>query len=303
MKRRNLMFTVLLAVLLVPAYVKASVVEFELLTHSDNGQLLAQQKDQGGDHLLQTSDDVSGGTYNPTGCFSFNFMNPAGIAEPGYAEGIHSMTGAVTLQVDLQAGGPVDLVSLCFDGYIAPSKSSAQHLVQPGDPAADGNHGSVNGQPNSGSYTPSAASNWAFEASFDWYYDTPFAGSHTIDMTFDNYQWNGFIVPVSELTATGMGAATLDDPLGYFGGTSADFESYLLEELTPRLPQDAGWLLFAQGEAQVGWSHCPGMTVDGLVGQTIVGYAVPEPTTAMFFLAWLCLSVAKRPQKYALMRL
>ena len=284
MKTTNFVPFILLTILLV-ADVPAASIEFELLIHTNNIQLLPQPKGLpgiSGDHLLQTADDITGSTFNPDGCFSFNFMNPVGISEPdyppGYAEGIHSMTGSVKLKIDLQAGGAVEVVSLAFDDYVAPAKPIAhQRLVQAGDPAADGTHGPVDGMPNGGTYAPSAASNWAFEVSFDWYYDTPFAGSNTIDITFDNYRWNGFIIPVSELTIAGMGATTLDDPLGYFGGTSEDFESWLLNEVAPRLPQEATYLLFAQGEAHPAWRNpMMGMQLESIVGETIIGYVVPQ---------------------------
>ena len=296
---RSYIFVAVFVVSVLPAVVSAGPVEFQLITHGDNVQWLPQPSGEltvSGDHLLRTADDITGGTFNPDGCFSFNFMNPVGLQEPnyppGYAEGIHSMTGSVVLDVDLQAGGLVDILSLAFDGYVAPSKlDSHQRLISPGDTAADGNHGPVDGQPNSGSYVASAAANWAFTASFDWYYDTQFGGGGTIDMTFDNYQWSGFIIPASELTLAGLAAATLDDPLGYFGGGSEDFESWLLTELVGRLPQDAQWLLFAQAEAHPAWTHeLMGMTTDGIVGQTVIAYTVPEPTSILLFLAgfWAC---------------
>lgn len=285
MKTINLAPVILLTMLLV-ADVSAGSIEFELFMHTDNIQLLPQQKGipgVSGDHLLQTADDITGNTFNPDGCFSFNFMNPVGISEPdyppGYAESIHSMTGSVTLEINLYTGGTVEITSLAFEGYVAQEKPITQQwLVQLGDPATDGNHGPVDGTSNSGVYAASAAANWAFGVSFDWYYDTPFAGLNTIDMTFDNYQWSGFIIPVSELTATGMAMTTLNDALDYFAGTSADFESWLLSEVTPRLPQDATYLLFVQGEAHPCWTNPQmGMTTDGIVGETIIGCAVQPP--------------------------
>jgi hypothetical protein len=276
----------ILLILVLTVCAQAASVEFELVTHLNNIQLLPQPKGipgVSGDHLLLTADDITGGTFNPDGCFSFNFMNPVGILEPdyppGYAEGIHSMTGTVTLEINLYTGGDVDVASLAFDGYVAQGKPIAhQYLVQPGDPAADGSYGPVDGLPNSGVYTPSAMANWAFGISFDWYYDTPFAGSGSIDMTFDDYQWRGFIIPVSELTTAGMKMTTLNDPLGYFPGTSEEFESWLLNEVKPLLPQDAAYLLFAQGEAHPDWTNpLMGMTTDGIVGETILGYAVQPP--------------------------
>ncbi len=283
----------------------ADSVEFHLLTHADNVQLLPQPKGTAGvsgDHLLRTADDLPpGATLNPGGCFSFNFMNQVGVMSPdyppGYADGIHSMTGSLTLDVDLRAGGGLTVVSLALDGYVAPGKPIAhQVLVNPGDPAADGLHGPVDGQPNSGSYAASPGANWALAATFDWYYDTPFAGPGGIDMTFNDYAWSGFILPAAELTALGMARTVLDDPLGYFGGTSDDFESWLLSEVAPRLGPDAAWLLFAQWEANPVWTHpMMGMTTDGIVGTTIVAYAVPEPAGMLLLACGLCgLAVRRR---------
>ena len=294
---------VTLPVLALGACLPAAVVDFHLLTHVDNAQWLPQPKAQvgvSGDHLPRTADDVTGGTFNPDGCFSFNFTNPVGVMPPdyppGYAEGIHSMTGCVRLEIDLQAGGALEIVSLAFDGYAAPSKPTAhQRLVETGDPAADGSHGALDGMPNNGTYAASAASNWALQASFDWYYDTPFAGAGGIDMTFSDYSWNGFILPVSELTGAGLAATTLDDPLGRFSGTASDFESWLLGQVAPRLPQEAAYLLFAQGEAHPEWTDpMMGMTTDGLVAEVIIAYAVPEPAAAALLVAGVCACIAKR---------
>jgi hypothetical protein len=268
----------------------AGPIDFTLLTHADNAGILPQHKGEvtvSGDHLLHTDDDITGATFNPDGCFSFNFTNPVGIQlpdyPPGYAEGIHSMTGTLVLDVDLHTGGAVGVSSLAFDGYVSPSKYSAQWLIRPGDPAADGNHGPLNGAPNSGTYAASAAADWALAATFDWYYDTPYAGAGTIDMTFNDYAWGGFIIPVSELTPAGMAATALDDPLGFYPGTSEDFEAWLLAEVAPRLPADARYLLFAQGEAHPDWTDpAMGMTTDGIVGATILAYTtVPEPATLL----------------------
>jgi len=299
MKRLNLLVAFRL-VLTACTTATAAPVEFTLVTHAENATLLPQPNAvQGvsGDHLLRTADDITGASYNPSECFSFNFMNPAGASPPGYAEGIHSMTGSFVLDVDLVAGGALGINELAFDGFITLTKSAYQRLVKTGDRAADGSHGPVNGQPNTGSYVASGNSNWAFTATIDWYYDTPFGQHPSIDMTFNDYQWNGFIVPISELTPAGMAATALDDFLGYFGGTSENFESWLLTEIAPRLPSDAQYLLFAQGEAHPDWvDGLMGMTTDGIVGQTVIAYAsVPEPGTAMLLAIGLSgLIVGKR---------
>lgn len=282
----------------VSAQLRAGLVEVQLLTHADNVGLLPEPKAQvgvSGDHLLRTSDDITGSTFNPNGCFSFNFMNPVGENPPdyppGYAEGIHSMRGTMVLDIDLQSGGNVGIQSLAFDGIVSPGKYAYQHLVRPGDPACDGNHGPLNGAPNAGTYAASAASNWSFQASIDWYYDTPYGGTGGIDMTFADYAWNGFIIPVSELTPSGLASVTLDDPLGYFGGTSADFESWLLGQVATRLPQEATHLVFVQGEAHPAWTDSGmGMTTNGIVAETLIGYiVVPEPASLLLSMALVCI--------------
>jgi len=289
MLRTAAVCTAAVAALATALSTSAGTVSFDLVTHSTNVGLLPQPKAQvgvSGDHLLHTPDDISGATFNPDGAFSFNFMNPVGEMPPdyppGYAEGIHSMTGSLSLDVDLAAGGAVGIQALHFEGYVAPGKPIAhQRLVNPGDPATNGKHGPVNGSPNNGTYAASALSNWALAATFDWYYDTPFAGAGTIDMTFNDYVWTGFIIPVSELTPAGMAATALDDPLGYFGGDSEDFEAWLLTEVEPLLPGTATHLLFAQGEAHPDWTNPKmGMTTDGIVGATIIA-TVPEPSSLL----------------------
>ena len=285
----------------------AETVTFSLVTHGDNIGLLPQKKGiagQSGDHLLRTPDDISTSTWNPNGCFTFNFMNPYGIWPPdypnGYVEGIHSMEGAIGLDMDLLAGGPVGIRSLYLHGQAKPAASgdkyAYQYLAVSGEPVTNGGYGSIDGIGNSGSYSASAGSNWAFSANIDWYYDTPCLGA--IDMTFNDFQWNGFIIPKSELTASGMAVVTLDDPLGFFGGTSQDFESWLLGEVAPRLPSAARYLLFAQGQAKPDWNNSNMGSWDpdeGIFGETIIAYAVPEPTTIILLLTGLCARFLRRP--------
>ncbi len=288
----------------------AETVTFTLVTHGDNIGLLPQKKGipgQSGDHLLRTSDDTSASTWNPKGCFSFNFMNPYGIWPPdypdGYVEGIHSMEGTIGIDMNLWGGGSVDISSLYLHGQAKPTPSgdnAHQYLVKPGHNVVIGSYGPIDGIGNSGSYAASDQSNWTFTANVDWYYDTPCAGSGSVDMTFDDFQWDGFIIPVSELNPTGMDAVALIDPLGFFNGTSEEFESWLLNEVADRLPLAAQHLLFVQGEAKPGWNNpaMGGWDPDhGVLGETIIAYAVPEPTTIMFLLTGLCALAAKRSKE------
>ena len=306
MSKVSVFVTVLLAL---SAGVFAETITFTLVTHGDNIGLLPQEKGitgRSGDHLLRTADDdITTGTWNPNGCFGFSFMNPYGVWPPdypdGYVEGIHSMEGTIELDMDLSGGGPVAISSLYLHGQAKynPSgdKYAYQYLVESGGPAAGGSYGPIDGMGNSGSYAASAESNWAFAANVDWYYDTPCPGPGAIDMTFDDFQWEGFIIPASELTPAGMDAVMLIDPLGFFDGTSEDFESWLVNEVADRLPPAAEHLLFVQEEAKPGWTN-PGMQGwdpnYGILGETIIAYAVPEPGSMLLLLTGLWACAAKR---------
>jgi len=280
-------------VLLSHSVLYARTVEFTLLTHTDAAGKLPQPKGivgTSGDHLLFTADDISGSTFNPQGCLSFNFMNPVGVWPPdypaGYAEGIHSMQGSLTLDID---GATVSVEQLELSGYVAPNKTTLQRLVRPGDAAADGRHGSTDGLGNQGAWL--ASEDWSVSLQVDWYYDTPFAGHPGIDMTFDDYALSGYMIPVDQLSDAGLAEVNLDDPLGYFGGGSEAFETWLLQEIAPRLPADAKALLILQGEDHPVWTNpSMGMTTDGIVATTIIAYStqvVPEPATATLLAASL----------------
>ena len=270
------------------ASASAGLVEFTLLTHGDNAHYIAQPTDSTGDHLIQTGDDCHVSSLYPHGSFSFNFMD-RDAAGGGYANGVHPLTGTLEVDVDLASGGPITVESLRFDGKSYETATN-QHLVKPGDAATGPQYGNcVNGSPNNGSYEASAASNWQFSATIDWYYDVPFAGPGSIDMIFDDYPWTGFLIPFAELTPAGLAATAVEDWLGYYTG---DFESWLLEEVKPRLPGGAAYLLFAQGEGVVTWCQTPSFeSGTGIARETIIAYTtVPEPATLL--LAGLGLGVA-----------
>jgi len=275
----------------------AATVNFSLLTHSDNVHWLAQDTNSTGDYLVQTADDFYASTLYPDGSFSFNFMDRDGMGG-GYATGVHPLTGTLEIDADLASGGNLTLGSLHFDGW-AYGNATDQYLVKAGDPATGAAYGPcADGSPNNGSWEASAASNWNFSLTFDWYYDTPYGGFGTIDMIFDDYKWEGFLIPVGELTAAGMAATVLEDPLGYYAG---DFEAWLLGEVAPRLPGDAKYLLFAQGEAVVTWSQTTSFeTGTGILGETILAYTTaPEPATVAMLLAGAAWCIAARRARLA----
>lgn len=279
----------------VTASASAGLVEFTLLTHADNAHYIAQPTDSTGDHLIQTGDDCHASSLYSDGSFSFNFMDKD-AAGGGSANGVHPLTGTLEMDVDLASGGAVTIESLQFDGK-AYAQATNQHLVKPGDPATGPNYGNcVDGSPNNGSYEASAASNWQFSATIDWYYDVPYKGLG-IDMIFDDYPWTGFLIPVGELTTEGMADTILDDPLGFYSGTSEDFEDWLLEQVKHhRLPGDAEYLLFAQGEGVVTWCQTPSFeSGTGIARETIIGYTtVPEPATLLLVAVGLGVAAVAR---------
>jgi len=292
-------FSLCVSVLLlagVTASASADLVEFTLLTHADNEEWLPQPTNSTGDHLIQTGDDFYAASLYPDGSFSFNFMDRDATGG-GYANGVHPLTGTLEMDVDLASGGPIAVESLQFDGR-AYAQATNQYLVKPGDAATGPDYGNcVDGSPNNGSYEASAASNWRFSATIDWYYDVPYDVPGSIDMIFDDYPWTGFLIPVGELTTEGMAATILDDPLGFYPGTSEDFEDWLLEQVEHhRLPSDAEYLLFAQGEGVVTWSQCPAfISGTSVVGETIIAYTtVPEPATLLLVAVGLGVAAVAR---------
>ena len=276
----------------VTASASAGPVEFTLLTHDDNEEWLPQPTDSTGDHLIQTGDDFYASSLYPDGSFSFNFMDRDATGG-GSANGVHPLTGTLEMDVDLASGGAVTVESLQFDGR-AYANATNQHLVKPGAAATGPNYGNcVDGSPNTGSYEASAASNWQCSATIDWYYDVPFAGPGSVDMIFDDYPWTGFLIPVTELTPSGLAGTAVEDWLGYYTG---DFESWLLEEVEPRLPGDAEYLLFAQGEGVVTWCQTPSFeSGTGIARETSVGYTtVPEPATLLLVAIGLGVAAVER---------
>lgn len=76
---------------------------------------------------------------------------------------------------------------------------------------------------------------------------------------------------MSQLTAGGLGTVSLDDPLGFHPG---NFMQYLLDEIVPRLPPDATYLLFTQmGKTHPDYAE-PGLpiTTNTLIGNTTIAF-------------------------------
>ncbi len=301
---------VLISAVLFCAEARGFEMEFTLLTHPDNvGRLPQPRGIEGvsGDHLIRTEDDIFYPTYNPYGSFSYLFMNPHGIIYPDYpplwAQGIHCLRGSYKIEIDTE----VFITDIDFDGYVTPGyrgKESYQYLVNPGDPVTCGEYGYIDGTPNQifcidcyGYDNPI----FAFQMWFDTYLDVPFADHPSIDMTFNDYIWNGYCIPAEALTYERIYEMCWYDRFGYFAweGGAEWFTTWVMEEVAPRLPPEADYLCFAAGSENPTWKHpLMGMTYNGVIDQMIVAYAsdaepqgevfcsnglgqqVPEPFTA-----------------------
>jgi hypothetical protein len=92
------------------------------------------------------------------------------------------------------------------------------------------------------------------------------------DAAFNDKLQTGHLIPVEQLTPAGLAGLTLDDPTGFHGG---DFKQYLLDEIKPRLPGDATYLLVTQmakthpDYAELGLP----ITTGGFIGNTTIAYS------------------------------
>ena len=124
---------------------------------------------------------------------------------------------------------------------------------------------------------------WAIQYELDFYLATNADGdpaSSDVDAAFNNKMQMGYLLPVSLLTADGLAGLSLDDPAGMYSG---DFASYLLNEVAPRLPEDATYLLVTQmAKVTADYSEIGlPITTNTLIGNTTIAYTtavVPEPS-------------------------
>lgn len=278
---------------------RAASVNFQLLTWGDANATLELPSGAGlkpsasnpaaGDWLVFTGDDQNpGSTYNPSGALSHNFADLGGLGGSGF-NNAPSLTGSIAM--DFTAAGAnawnLSVTGMSYTGQATPMMFMNQFLVTPGSPATAFN---VDGLGNSGTWNSSTVGNWAIQYDLDFYFATnadgnPAAGD--VDATFNNKTQTGYLLPTALLTPAGLATLALNDPAGFFGG---DFENYLLDEVAPRLPEDATYLLFSQmdkvnpGYAESGLPF----STSSLIGNTTFAYttaAIPEPASAMLVLA------------------
>jgi len=230
------------------------------------------------DWLVFTADDAPlAAADNPAGAVSHNLVDLAGGGGSGFNLAA-SLSGAGAITMDFTSTGPdewqTSVTGLSYSGQALSSILMNQFLVEPGSPATQNPSYNVDGVGNGGTWQGSEADDWALTLSLDFYLatDVDFDGSPSdIDATFDDTAHVGFMIPVDRLTPAGMAAVDLDDPAGFYAG---DFEQYLLDEIAPRLPNDATFLLVTQ-MAKVNPDFTDAglpITTSTLVGNTTFAY-------------------------------
>lgn len=270
----------------VPAMGSTSA-QFNLLTWGD-GQATAQLPSgagvnpSGGDWLVFTGDDSNG--YNPQGTLSHNFADLTGAMGAAGFNMAPSLTG--TLNLDFNQTGTnawnVSVAGLSYSGQAASTISMNQYLVTPGSLATQTPSYNVDGDGNAGDWFSGTAGGWAIQYAADFYFDAIFNSNNnfSVDVTFDDAQQVGYLLPTSLLTMQGLASVTLNDPANLYAG---DFENYLLTQIAPRLPANATYLLVTQMvKVHPGFvsSDLPTTAASLLIGNTTFAYttsAIPEP--------------------------
>jgi hypothetical protein len=245
-----------------------------------------------GDWLVFTADDalLAAGN-NPAGALSHNLVDITGAGGPGYNLA-PSLNGSLTLNLE-SAGNSnwtATVSALAYAGQANALQAMNQFLVTPGSPATTNSAFNVDGAGNSGPWTASASNHWAIQYTLDFYFATSADGDPSpadIDATFNDQPQTGLLIPVNQLTTTGLAAVNLDDPLGFHTG---DFEQYLLDQIKPRLPANATYLLITQmGKTHPGYAELGlPITTHTLIGNTTIAYttqtlaAAPQITSLQF---------------------
>ena len=288
MSDRTLAILALLGLTLVGT-TSAATLEFTLLTWDDTqatpvllsavGQKPSQSS-QPCDWLLFTTDDYTySGGWNPSGAISHNFADPAGDGGSEFVMA-PSLTCALPFTLDFAAvavdSWNVTITVQAYTGYSTSFAQMNQFLISAGDPATQDSQYAVDGLPNQGTWTATPASNWSLTYTLDFYLATNTDGNDDpldIDAAFNDCAQVGYLIPVSELTETGLADMELDDPAEFYDG---DFKAYVLNEIAPRLPIEATALLITQMDKQhpVFTDIDVSITTNSLIGNTTFAYTV-----------------------------
>ncbi len=288
---------VFLTVLACTIPVKAAVIaDFQLLTWGDSqastelpsavGRKPSAGYPATSDWLIFTPDDQApGASYNPQGALSHSLADIPGMGGSSFNMA-PSLTGAISMEFATSGSGAwdVSVTGLSYSGQATPVMFMNQFLVTSGSEVAQSGSYGVDGVGNSGTWSAGTAGSWTIEYDLDFYLATNADGDPApadVDAGFNDKVQQGYLLPVSLLTAEGLSGLSLNDPAGMYSG---DFATYLLHEIAPRLPGDATYVLVTQMSkvnpdySEVGLP----ITTNTLLGNTTIAYttgAIPEPST------------------------
>jgi len=278
----------------------AVIADFQLLTWGDS-QASAELPSASGrkpsatypaasDWLIFTPDDqVPGVSYNSQGALSHSLADIPGTGGSSFSMA-PSLTGTISLEFAASGAGIWDIsaTGLAYSGQATPVMFMNQFLVTAESPAAQNGGFGVDGVGNSGTWNASSAGAWTIQYGLDFYLATNADGDPDpgdVDAAFNDKVQQGYLLPVSLLTEEGLSSLFLDDPAGMYGG---DFATYLLNEIAPRLPGDATYLLVTQmSKVNPDYSEdgLP-ITTNSLIGNTTIAFTtgvIPEPSTFVMF--------------------
>ncbi|MCC6238748.1 MAG: PEP-CTERM sorting domain-containing protein [Phycisphaerales bacterium] len=239
-----------------------------------------------GDWLVFTTDDLNAaGAMNPAGALSHNLVDPSGtFGQTNQFGQAVSLSGTLELNFSPAVSGsqPVNISALQYSGVAAPGMTMDQYLLTSAIslPVAGGPDVNVDGSSNSGTWA-NTSGNWSISYSLDSYFDASIDTDQTAPtLVFDNAVQHGYLLPKSiwssSGTLTGLG---LPNQGFYSGG----FSDYLTQQIVPRLPDDADYLLITQmDKTQPVWAKT-GLPIssNSWVGNFTIAYSVvPEPATA-----------------------
>jgi len=267
--------------------------QFQLLTWNDTrattqlpsagGRKPSATMPTAGDWLVFTADDVLLMTGdNPAGAASHNFVDITGAGGSGHNMS-PSLSGELSVRLESVSGQNwlATITSLGYSGQANAVQMMNQFLVTPGSPAAIDGTFNVDGVGNTGQWSASASDNWAIQYVADFHFATSADGDPTptdVDATFNDKPQTGFLIPVNQLTSDGLETVALDDSLGFHSG---DLEQYLLEQIKPRLPANATYLLLTQmakthpDYAEAGLP----ITTNSMIGNTTIAYTTQTLST------------------------
>lgn len=286
-----------LTVLACAVPVEAAVIaDFQLLTWDDSRASAELPSASGlkpsagypatSDWLIFTPDDQApGASYNPQGALSHSLADIPGTGNSSFNMA-PSLTGTISMAFATSGSGAwdVSVTGLSYSGQATPVMFMNQFLVTPGSGVAQSGSYGVDGLGNSGTWSAGTAGAWTIEYDLDFYLATNADGDPSpadVDAGFNDKVQQGYLLPVSLLTAEGLSSLSLNDPAGMYSG---DFATYLLNEIAPRLPGDATYLLVTQMSkvnpdyTEVGLP----ITTNTLLANTTIAYttgAIPEPST------------------------